>query len=412
VLFAFDGTGNSDDLNDPAMAGSGFSNVVYFLGAYPDAKRYISGVGTVHHDIEYGDIRPEDYATGRLLWWLTPGDPVHANDMGGNYSGPARIERMSQYLDDEAELFSDDRVMDIDVVGFSRGAAQAREFANRIVAKTVRHEGQLYYPYTNHRGDSACQAVKFRFMGLFDTVLSTNFSGEAYRLGIPEAFAHVAQAVALNEHRSDSLTEFGYRNPKLHNMHWGGFPLESIGASSDVLGRIRIEKGFVGAHADIGGGYPDAEQGLSRVALAWMVRQAELAGVNMKEVPRIPRHDVALHDQSSVIEIGNPRHSVVPRPTGNGDLPGIDYVFPEDREVSGAVAGDRQRSMQFDNGSLTHADTLRYITWLPRDATRRGDGSALDPRRLGDITATVDMARYLAWLEQPENGYAAKNGGF
>ncbi len=121
----------------------------------------------------------------------------------------------------------------------------------------------------------------------------------------------------------------------------------------------------------------------------------------------VPRHDVLIHDQSSVIEIGNPRHSVVPRPTENGDLPGIDYVFPEDREVSGAVAGDRQRSMQFDNGSLTHADTLRYITWLPRDATRRGDGSALDPRSLGDITGTVDMARYLAWLEEPENGYTA-----
>ncbi len=405
VLFAFDGTGNSDDLNDPAMVNSGFSNVVNFFDAYADTKRYISGVGTVHHDLEYGDIRPEDYATGHLIWWLTPGDPVHVNDMGGNYSGPARIERMSQYLDDEAELFSDDRIMEIDVIGFSRGAAQAREFANRIVAKTVRHEGQLYYPYLNQRGDSACQAVKFRFMGLFDTVLSTNLSGEAYRLGIPEVFAHVAQAVALNEHRSDSIPEFGYRNPKRHKMHWGGFPLESIGASSGIPGHVRIEKGFVGAHADIGGGYPDAEQGLSRVALGWMVRQAELAGVKMKEVPRIPRHDVPMHDQSSVIEIGNPWHSVVPRPTENGDLPGIDYIFPEDREVSGAVAGDRQRSMQFDNGSLTHADTLRYITWLPRDATRRGDGSALDPRSLGDITGTVDMGRYLAWLEEPENGY-------
>lgn len=413
VLFAFDGTGNSDDLNDPAMAGSGFSNVVYFARAYNDGnRRYISGVGTVHHDIDYGDIRPEDHATGHLLWWLTPGDPVHVNDMGGNYSGPARIGRMSQYLDDEAELFSDDRVMDIDIVGFSRGAAQAREFANRIVAKTVRHEGQDYYRYTNRRGDSACQAVDFRFMGLFDTVLSTNFSGEAYRLGIPEVFAHVAQAVALNEHRSDSITEFAYRNPKPHRMHWGGFPLESIGASSAAPGRIRIEKGFVGAHADIGGGYPDAEQGLSLVALNWMVAQARDAGVEMESVDPVPILNVVIHDQSNVIEIGNPQHSVVPRPTGNGDLPRIDYVFPEDRAVNGAVAGDRQRRMAFDNGSLTHADTLRYITWLPRDATRRGDGSALDPRRLGDVTGTVDMASYLAWLGQPENGYTTTNGGF
>ncbi len=121
-------------------------------------------------------------------------------------------------------------------------------------------------------------------MGLFDTVLSTNLSGEAYRLGIPEVFAHVAQAVALNEHRSDSIPEFGYRNPKRHKMHWGGFPLESIGASSGIPGHVRIEKGFVGAHADIGGGYPDAEQGLSLVALGWMVGTGRDAGVKMKEV--------------------------------------------------------------------------------------------------------------------------------
>jgi len=38
-------------------------------------------------------------------------------------------------------------------------------------------------------------------MGLFDTVLSTNWSGTSYNLGIPSQFGYVAQAVALNEHR-------------------------------------------------------------------------------------------------------------------------------------------------------------------------------------------------------------------
>ncbi|MBT3017804.1 MAG: DUF2235 domain-containing protein [Candidatus Thiodiazotropha endolucinida] len=38
----------------------------------------------------------------------------------------------------------------------------------------------------------------------------------------------------------------------------------------------RIERGFIGAHSDIGGSY--AEGDLSDVAFMWMVRQAENAG--------------------------------------------------------------------------------------------------------------------------------------
>ncbi|MET0071722.1 MAG: DUF2235 domain-containing protein [Candidatus Thiodiazotropha sp.] len=41
----------------------------------------------------------------------------------------------------------------------------------------------------------------------------------------------------------------------------------------------RIERGFIGAHSDIGGGY--AEGDLSDVAFMWMVQQAENAGVEM-----------------------------------------------------------------------------------------------------------------------------------
>lgn len=398
ILFAFDGTGNSDDRNDPAMAGDGLTNVSHFLEAYDGGDaRYISGVGTVHRDIRYGHIRPEDYATHSLLWWITPGDPTYVNDMGGNYSGPARIERMMLYMRDAADLLDDDKVMDVDIIGFSRGAAQARDFSNRIVAGAIEYQGGTYYKYTKGDGTPGCQPVNFRFMGLFDTVLSTNFSDLNYNLNIPDDFGYVAQAVALNEHRSGSIGEYGYRNPKPHSMHWGGFPLESIGASSNEPGRIRIEKGFIGAHADIGGGYPDAEQGLSLVALNWMVEQATLANMPIKTVDPIPSFDVVVHEQSNVIQAGSP-NNVVPREVLHGDLPRTDYVFPEDREVRGAVAGNRQRTMEFDNGSMTHPETHEFISWLPRDASQTGTGSPLDPRKLGNITGTVNMSEYVIWL--------------
>jgi uncharacterized protein (DUF2235 family) len=36
---------------------------------------------------------------------------------------------------------------------------------------------------------------------------------------------------------------------------------------------------FVGGHSDVGGGYPETESGLSKIALRWMLREAEAAGL-------------------------------------------------------------------------------------------------------------------------------------
>jgi uncharacterized protein (DUF2235 family) len=36
---------------------------------------------------------------------------------------------------------------------------------------------------------------------------------------------------------------------------------------------------FPGVHCDVGGGYPEAESGLSKLALAWMLREAIAAGL-------------------------------------------------------------------------------------------------------------------------------------
>ena len=129
----------------------------------------------------------------------------------------------------------------------------------------------------------------------------------------------------------------------------------------------------------------------------WMVEQARLAGVAVKTIDPIPSFNVVIHEQSNVIQAGSPK-IVVPREVQRGDLPWIDYVFPEDREVKGAVAGNRQRNMRFDNGSMTHADTYEFITWLPRDATQTGTDSALAPRTLGNITGEVNVPKYVLWL--------------
>jgi RHS repeat-associated protein len=447
ILFAFDGTGN--DLSDQGA----ISNVVRFRDAYQDgARRYVSGVGTVHRDQEFGDI------TAPFL------------DAGRNTSGPARILRMQQYFEAEIRLAIDrkDAMMDIDIIGFSRGAAQARDFANLIQKRSTTtsgsdgkprytsgvvgvsgQQGEVRYFYRRASADQKtfeCQRINFRFMGLWDTVLSTNDSGRTYQMGIPSTFKYVAHAVALNEHRSQPAgnlaSQSAYWDGTRRQIggvaglaqfnHYGGFPLESIGAGT--LGfvdpdprlrsyeddNVRIERGFIGAHADIGGGYPGGENQLSFVALSWMTAQAQRAGVKVNDpssASAIPTNDPIIHDQSNALRIGSPL-------TDGGQLrirrPGTnvsDSFAVEDRRVNGAVSGNGARNMGFTDfafrdRSMRFTDTQQQgmISYTPRAMQDRNNSDSTwaehGPRQQGEgtnQTGTVNMSMYMRWLR--DNGY-------
>ncbi len=415
VLFAFDGTGNSKELSDPAMEGGSVSNVVEFFNRYrPTEKDYVSGVGTVHKDEKYDDIVPDKFANGTLLDYLTLSDPLWVNDMGGNYSGPARIDRMMLYIRDESMSFyeqnKNDKAMDIDIVGFSRGAAEARDFANRITHASTTNNGKTYYRYKDDKGNTACQWVNFRFMGLWDTVLSTNFSGHSYALGIPAQFAYVAQAVALNEYRSSNVLSYGSRAPQKYSGHWGGFPVESIvgsavPSSSDAT---RIERGFLGAHADIGGGFSDNQ--LSKVALAWMVEQATTAGLKMDDSPITITETAVLHDKSNNIQTGQPVETCALCTGG------------EDRKVNYGN-GQVIKQRQMVGAGMTYADTqdsqYNFITYQDRSTLPRYTDADIDRPNVpsgtpgvnanmvdqlkADVTGTVNIDGYVAWLKL--NGY-------
>jgi RHS repeat-associated protein len=371
VLFAFDGTGNTNDQAWLAANGSSASNVLQLWNLYGDGdKRYITGVGTVYHDQKYGDIIPAAYKP-----WYVPSD-AESSDMGGNYSGPARIQRMVQYFNDEADLAADEGPMGVDIVGFSRGAAEARDFANRIVANTKNG----WYSYKNARGQQVCQKVNFRFMGLYDTVLSTNYSGTAYNLAVPAQFAYVAEAVALNEHRGNTVRRL------LGST--GAFPLESIMGGAIPAGKTRIERGFIGSHADIGGGFGPNESQLSQVALAWMVDQAKAAGIKMGDSPLLQTiiANPVIHDKS------DNQYSTKGAPVA----PGI-----EDRTVY-YRDGKTSTQMAMTGAGMTWADTQKYISYLP--AVGPLDKGQMVRFPGGDfVTGTVDMRGYLDWLNK--NGY-------
>ncbi len=316
LLFAFDGTGNSD----PPPARDDWSNVYKFSQAYADGRVwYMAGVG-----------RP-DGPSG------INGGPIDPVDAG---SARRRVDHMLQALAHEAgQAQWAGRWLDVDIVGFSRGAAMARDFANRVADGIA-----------TGRWEALGSCVRLRFLGLWDTVAQFGVVGirnDEWRLTVPAQVQYAAHAVALHEHRVL-------------------FPAESI--LGGMAGGTRIERGFIGSHSDVGGSY--AEGDLSDVALGWMHLQARQAGVRMFALsPEFARVTSPwLHDV-------------------NYDSFG-DRAFRV-RDVTGVITGsDAQRWAPV--GGLNWSEAQPFITRLDRPMT--------DAYGQPSLVGTVGMEDYARWL--------------
>ncbi|HEX8604749.1 MAG TPA: hypothetical protein VF774_19050 [Pseudoduganella sp.] len=127
-------------------------------------------------------------------------------------------------------------------------------------------------------------------------------------------------------------------------------------------------------YATIGGGFP--QQDLAKIAMSWMVDQAKLAGVKIKEPDRTIIANPVLHDKSFNLMSDAP---------GGGPTDSS-----EDRNVNyGDGTTVRQRKQT--SGLMTYADTTQFITYKP------------NPLSYDSISGTVDTKGYLAWLN--EHGY-------
>ncbi|MCU7864314.1 MAG: DUF2235 domain-containing protein [Candidatus Thiodiazotropha sp. (ex Lucinoma borealis)] len=334
-LLAFDGTWIDRNSTDPEKAIT--SNVELFRQYYEEANgldstRYIHGVGT-----------------GGTL------DSV----LGGGLAVGARgkIDRAVEELETHLRT-SNDR--SIDIVGFSRGAAMAREFANVILR--MQAEGEFDAPEYG-------QPFTIRFMGLFDSVSTsmadgsaTNSCGFLYDYTISDHIGHVAQAYALNEHRPL-------------------FPQDSIDRQGGGgLSANRVEQGFLGAHSDIGGGYNRNDQGvvqngdLSDITLQWMFNQADDAGVEMDEL-RMEHRTISnptLHDSG-----------------GNFDR---EVRYPNDPDWHEQQQQDVLNPEQPDSTPPVYQrdDPLyqQLETYIDRSTAQEG------------ILGTVDIGTYDNWLNQ------------
>ena len=270
ALYAFDGTWNSDK---PETAKD--TNVVWFYNAHTGPKRYWSGVGT-----RFGIL-------GKLA---------------GGISGAGGHDRIREGLDELKKNFAAGDTV-VDIVGFSRGAAIAVDFANEVAEE----EGLPNGP------------AKVRFLGIWDIVGSFDVPGGDVNIGFdlktPPSAAHAVHCMALDERRLM-------------------FPLTRMGGSRNdppEQGRL-IELWFRGVHSDVGGG--DEAVGLSSIALNFMFTQAQAAGVVFDQkvvdanaqrrdancpISLHPQHALEVLDPFRTMRIADVVHvSVAPRTDSDG----------------------------------------------------------------------------------------------
>ncbi len=241
--YFFDGTGNNRK--------SG-TNVLILHDAYDAERYYFQGVGSV---------------TGtRILGGLTGfGGRNRLNDAYGRFL--RSVESGDRY---------------VDIVGFSRGAALAREFANMLDERGYdpAFGGDFSYKINASKNTNPgdCEFL-IRFVGLFDTVGSFGAPGNHVNIGIrmdlPATVLRAAQAIAMDEKRLL-------------------FPLTPLGMRDGFH-----EQGFPGDHSDIGRGHGDDTNDLSRAPLEYIWSQGREVDVPFGPLPAfVPTGNRMPHDLS------------------------------------------------------------------------------------------------------------------
>jgi uncharacterized protein (DUF2235 family) len=172
ALYAFDGTWNQSVVGD-GIEGDADTNVVHFYEAYRGLKWYVAGPGT-----RVGEL-------GRTI--------------GGLTGAGARQRLEEAYAQLRKDYAAGERT--IDIVGFSRGAAIALDFANFINDHGIR----------DAQTDAIIAGdVKIRFLGLWDVVGAFGIPwGEAifqrlnigHQLSVPPNVEYAFHALSIDDRR-------------------------------------------------------------------------------------------------------------------------------------------------------------------------------------------------------------------
>ncbi len=143
---------------------------------------------------------------------------------------------------------------------FKAEATRAKK-ANDLEEQRTGLKHPLHLPVCTHFKQTFSNTPDIHFMGLWDTVSSVGSIYDPFSL----PFTHwnpivqtVRHAVAIDEMRKFFRTNL-----------WS-----ASSSGTDVK-----QVWFTGDHGDVGGGYPEAESGLAKITLSWMLREAAAAGL-------------------------------------------------------------------------------------------------------------------------------------
>ncbi|WP_071797015.1 T6SS phospholipase effector Tle1-like catalytic domain-containing protein [Natronohydrobacter thiooxidans] len=288
IILLFDGTANTVRSNR--------SNILRLYGCLEKSDRqlvwYSPGVGTFggENSLFYWRARLREVFDRATGWGLDRNVKDAYRFLVENYDNGKR---------DGKRVQPRDRVV---LFGFSRGAYTARVlagFLNAFGLMAPRHLNLLDQAYRAYkgvaerpdaRGDWEEMDLWYRVLrpdlvpiaclGLFDTVSSVfewgrngpRFRAHANTSENPSVAA-VRHAVALDERRA-----------LYQPLHWPGGQIchgnrfrRGPGQPQDLR-----EMWFAGVHADVGGGYPEHDSALGKVALDWMIRETEALGVQYR----------------------------------------------------------------------------------------------------------------------------------
>ncbi|NTG04945.1 DUF2235 domain-containing protein [Agrobacterium rhizogenes] len=177
----------------------------------------------------------------------------------------------------------DDRLF---IFGFSRGAYTARVVAALIKLYGVIMPGnEALVPYMvdmlwaieKARGDKSRVNGYFKLASDFKQTLSAH-DCKPYFVGVWDTVSSVGWV------GSPTALPYTHDNPDIQIVRHAvsiderrAFFRANLFATPD--GRDIKQIWFAGVHCDVGGGYKDEESGLSRIALKWMIEEAEANGL-------------------------------------------------------------------------------------------------------------------------------------
>jgi uncharacterized protein (DUF2235 family) len=259
IVVCCDGTGNE--------FGDSVSNVVKL---YKMLVQDESQVAYYHPGV--GTMGARSALTGITRWWTKVIGLAFGYGISDNIADAYQFLMRTYQPGDTVYMF-----------GFSRGAYTVRALCGMLhIIGLLREDNEGLIPYSIRMikqknidfGVAAdfqktfCRECGTHFVGVWDTVSSVGWVYNIAHFPCTRAtrnpdFNIVRHAVSIDERRAF-------------------FRQNLFGAPHDDQQDIK-EVWFAGVHSDVGGSYPECESQLSKIALKWMVGEAEPAGLRIDQ---------------------------------------------------------------------------------------------------------------------------------